>query len=64
HMYYTGLEYCAVPVGAGLPAIGPALPQQIHQTIALSRQKATEQLFQRLQPINPLFFLANFPQPQ
>ncbi|MFF7108576.1 hypothetical protein [Pseudomonas sichuanensis] len=52
------------PVGAGLPAKGPALPQQIHQATASSRQIAAAQLFQRLQRINLLFFLAKIPSPQ
>jgi hypothetical protein len=52
------------PVGAGLPAKGPALPQQIHQAIASSRQMATAQLFQRLWRINMLFYLAKIPSPQ
>ncbi|QEQ86681.1 hypothetical protein F1602_04900 [Pseudomonas putida] len=37
HRYYTGLEYCAVPVGAGLPAIGPDL-QPLNQQILVPAQ--------------------------
>ncbi|RRV71898.1 hypothetical protein EGJ15_10185, partial [Pseudomonas sp. p99-361] len=37
HRYYTGLEYCVIPVGAGLPAIGPDL-QPLHQQILVPAQ--------------------------
>ncbi|AXQ46880.1 hypothetical protein DZC31_04825 [Stenotrophomonas rhizophila] len=50
---------CAGPF-AGKPAKRPEQTPQIQQTIALSRQKAAGQLFQRLQRINALFFLAIF----
>ncbi|WP_415639425.1 hypothetical protein, partial [Pseudomonas plecoglossicida] len=55
-----------IPVGAGLSwrrtaAIGPVLTRQNPQTIALSRQMATGQLFQRLQQIKTLFYLVNIP---
>ncbi|WP_236693267.1 hypothetical protein, partial [Pseudomonas sp. C5pp] len=62
--YHTAFETCAGLVGAGLPAKGPAQRPQIRQAIALSRQMAQEQLFQRLQRTNPLLFLVNFPTSQ
>jgi hypothetical protein len=51
-------------VGAGLPATGPAQWQKKHLAIALSRQMAKAQLFQRLQRIKLLFFLAKIPDTQ
>ncbi|POA86982.1 hypothetical protein C1882_08025 [Pseudomonas sp. FW305-E2] len=64
YRYDTGFGCGAVIVGAGLPAKRPAQTKEIQQAIDLSRQMPKAQLFQRLQRIKSLFFLAKNPATQ